>query len=227
MIAGQTGGAGGGGYAGASGAAGASSTLANVVSGVTTGGTLALTENAVGGHGGYSAGGTAGAGGAGSSSLTLNDLANATKSASITGTIDASGGAGGRAPLSAPVRVVAASATQKCFRGSRNQCAQHRNRKVRAAPTVPPGNGAVGGARRRPAPPRPVRRPAPIRSTASRSCRAARAASSRVRFRVAQVARPPAAAVRRWRPPRLEAAPMRSYVRETGGRRRSGIGCGP
>ena len=88
VIAGQTGGAGGGGYSGASGTAGAQASiwLANVVSGITKGGTLSLTETAVGGRGGSAnAGGTAGGGrSAGSSSLTLNDLArNTTKAASI------------------------------------------------------------------------------------------------------------------------------------------------
>jgi hypothetical protein len=64
-----------------------------VVSGATNGGTLLLSQTAVGGKGGN--GEASGTGGDATSTLTLNDLSNATQSAVLDGTVSATGGQGG------------------------------------------------------------------------------------------------------------------------------------
>ena len=93
----QYGGAGGDGRGNAGGGAGAASTLTNAVSGLTHSGTLTLTQNAVGGEGGftYDNAVAAGNGGAATSSLTFVDTTQAGKSALVNATVSAVGGAGG------------------------------------------------------------------------------------------------------------------------------------
>jgi len=75
------------------GGTGAAVTLSDVVSGMTTGGTLILNQSAVGGKGGNGEGG--GIGGAATSTLTFDDRGNATQSTVLTGTTTATGGNGG------------------------------------------------------------------------------------------------------------------------------------
>jgi len=91
-----TGGRGGTGRNGANGGAGASVALLDTASGVTTGGTLDLTQLAAGGVGGESYKDTGGIGGDASSLLTFNDVAtNKIDSSTLFGRSSAFGGAGG------------------------------------------------------------------------------------------------------------------------------------
>jgi hypothetical protein len=94
----QTGGAGGSGTQGVAGLNGASSNLTNAVSGVTNGGTLSLTQLAIGGNGGASDTNYGGDGGTATSSLAFND----TKSAAIFALVEAIGGNAGTGNLYTP-----------------------------------------------------------------------------------------------------------------------------
>jgi hypothetical protein len=76
------------------GGAGGAVTLVNAASGATNGGTLILSQTAVGGKGG-DGDASSGVGSSASSTLTLNDTLNPTQSAVLTGTVNATGGAGG------------------------------------------------------------------------------------------------------------------------------------
>jgi hypothetical protein len=101
------------------GGAGAASTLTNAVSGSTKGGTLTLTQAAVGGQGGVSDYSSTnppsvafgGAGGAATSSLTFNDTTNTNQSASVGAEVTANGGNGGFGTYAADGAGGAATAT--------------------------------------------------------------------------------------------------------------------
>jgi hypothetical protein len=95
-VAQEQGGGGGYGYLNANGLPGAGEDAVNIVGGSTAGGSLDLSQTAIGGIGGDSNGAYAsGAGGAATSSLTFDDTKSTTQSDTLTGTSRAEGGAGG------------------------------------------------------------------------------------------------------------------------------------
>ncbi len=136
----QIGGAGeaGGNYGGA----GAASTMVNVVSGQTRGGTLSLYQRAVGGAGGlFPQGAIGAAGGAADSSLTFDDTANPIHASQVTGAVIASGGdggsgySGGQANASLVLTGAAAVTATTTAHGGAGQLAGHASAKTKAVGT--------------------------------------------------------------------------------------------